>query len=556
MRNIVTALLLLCGVCMHAESNDSIKIPQGKDPLYFQLYGGVNKSANENLPWSEFSPHPRSGGFFVGLGEELNSVFGWRTALRYNHNKSRNVQECESQRTYGWNNLGLFFDMTLDITDALLPRSKETRRANVKAFAGVGAAYTFGFDHVPLSYRYAYSRSNQVLAGVRAGVTATYLVFDNLRAGVELSHSLFQDHFNGVKAGASFDNRTNLKIGLTYMFLPKKKMREPVILDNRLRVVPMLPFALPATESVKVRRLEGRAFLDFIVDRTEIRQDYRRNSDELKRITASIDSVLFDKTMQVRSISLHGYASPESPYSHNVSLSKGRVTAMKDYLQHHYHFDSSVFTIDNTPEDWKNLRDFIDSCDMRRRTKQDIWYENKNIIETPEAPEAVCAFREELLRVIDLDIDPDEKEMRLKQVGGGEPYRWLLKHVYPGLRHTDYVIEYVIRQYPVKEGRKLIYIHPEALSLSEMYQVANSYAAGSDEWLDALLIAAKRYPEDETANLNAACACVKVKRLADAKRYLEKAGSSSQALELAKIIKAMEGTSNWKMMNGKVELIP
>ena len=157
-----------------------------------------------------------------------------------------------------------------------------------------------------------------------------------------------------------------------------------------------------------------------------------------------------------------------------------------------------------------------------------------------------------MLDIIDKNIDLDEKEDMLKLVGNGEPYRWLLQHVYPGLRHTDYVIEYVVRAYPVSKSRKLIYTHPEALSVKEMYMVAQSYEKGSDDWLDALMIAAKQYPTDPTANLNAACACVEKRRLSDAKRFLAHAGNTQQALYLADVIRAMEGNCKWKLVNGKV----
>ena len=271
----------------------------------------------------------------------------------------------------------------------------------------------------------------------------------------------------------------------------------------------------------------------------------------MKRICATIDSALFDKTIHVTKISLHGYASPESPYSNNTRLAKGRTAALEAYLRKRYKLSASVFHSTFTPEDWDNLRGFISNSD-RRRTKSDIWYENASILETPEAPTAVLNHRDELLQVIDLNIDPDEKKLKLKEVAGGEPYKWLLKHVYPGLRHTDYIIDYVVRHYPVKQSRKLIYTHPEALSLNEMYAVANSYEKGSDDWLDALTIAAKQYPDDETANLNAACACVEAKRLSDAKRFLKKAGHSAQAIYLNDIIRAMEGNCKWQLINGKV----
>lgn len=529
------------------------------DPIYLQLYGGINKSANEHLPWTEFSKYPLSGGLFVGVGKEFSPLWGWRVALRYNHNKSRNVPKCESVNTWGWNNIGLFADATFDLTDAWQRASTEgaatAKVFNLKAFAGIGLAYTFGFDKVPLSYTAPYSRDSRIVPAMRAGLDASFRLSANWRLGAELSYTAFADRFNGVKTDFPLDGRSNLKVGVTYLLGRRSKKSvtamAPIAYDNRLRTVPALPFVMPEAENVKRRQLTGRAFLDFPVNETVIYPTYRRNPLELKRICATIDSALFDKTIQVTSISLHGYASPESPYSNNTRLAKGRTAALEAYLRKHYNLSASVFHTTFTPEDWDNLRGFISNSD-RRRTKGDIWYENASILETPEAPASVLNHRDELLQVIDLNINPDEKELKLKEVAGGEPYKWLLKYVYPGLRHTDYVIDYVVRHYPVKQSRKLIYTHPEALSLNEMYAVANSYEKDSDDWLDALTIAAKQYPDDETANLNAACACVAAKRLSDAKRFLKKAGHSAQTVYLNDIIRAMEGNCKWQLINGKV----
>lgn len=587
MKYTLISALLLCGAtslsangtaATDKTSNDSTY--NGIDRTYIQLYGGINKSANENLPGTELTKYPWAGGMFVGVGKELTPLWGWRTAFRYNHNKSRNVQTCESPDTWGWDNLGLFADATFDITDLFRPSvlhpapkdaadatstastAKSDYKWNVKAFAGVGAAYTFGFDNVPLSYQHPYSRNSQMAVGLRAGITATYKVAKDWRVGMEVSQNFYTDNFNGVKADIPLDGRTNLKIGVTYMIPVKKKKTKPVpadiIYDTRLKVedLPALPFQIPAKEST--RKLVGRAFIDFIVDRTELRPDYRRNEQELKRMTASIDSVVYDKSIEIKSISLHGYASPESPYSHNVDLSLGRVRTIRDYLKNHYKLQSSVFTLKNTPEDWGNLRDFIKKNDPRR-VKDDVWYESTSIIETPEVPDYVKEHTEELLEVISAVIDdkkdPDKMELELKRVGGGAPYKWLKDHVYPGLRHTDYIIEYSLNKCTVEEGRKMIYTHPKNMSLYDMYAVAKSYDEGEDGWLDALLIAAKEYPNDKTANLNAACACVMEKRLSDAKRYLKKAGETPEAQEVSNVISAMDGTKKWKIENGKVVLL-
>lgn len=532
----------------------------GTDPLYLQLFGGLNKSANEHLPWTEFSSHPFAGGAFMALGKELTPLWGWRAALRYNHNKSRNVEPCESNDTWGWNSIELFADATFDMSDALRHSTAARRQHtfNMKAFAGIGAAYAFGFSHVPLSYTAPYSRDSRLVPALRAGLTATIQLAPAWRVGMELSQTAFTDRFNGVKAGCPLDTRTNLSIGLSYLIGSARHKRPtplaPVVYARRLTTVPALPFVTPSNEDVKRRTLTGRAFLDFPVNETTIYPAYRRNPQEIGRICATIDSALFDHTMQVTSISLHGYASPESSYSNNTRLAKGRTAALKDYLGRRYNIEAPLFHTSYTPEDWDNLRGFIADAN-RRRTKGDIWYENASILETPEAPAEVLGHRDELLRIIDTDTDPDVKEELLKQVGDGKPYRWLLKHVYPGLRHTDYIIEYIVRHYPVQQSRRLIYTHPEALSLNEMYAVANSYEEGTDGWFDALTIAARLYPDDPTANLNAACACVKAKRLKDAKRFLSHAGHTPEALYLADIIKAMEGKATWTMENGRVTIL-
>lgn len=559
MKNLFLALLLGVPLSVSADEVNTAVVGE-TDPLYLQLYLGMNKSANENLPFTEFTQYPISYGMFLGVGKELSPLWGWRGALRFNHNKSRNVQKCESPDTWGWNSLGFFGDATFDITDALNRKPLKdgaNRKFNLKAFAGVGVSWTYGFDEVPLSYTVEYSRNSCLVPAFRAGLTATWRVSDKWRVGAELSQTAFADNFNGVKTDIPLDTRSNLKIGVTYLLdkRPRKAApADPVVMDNRLRMIPALPFIMPEREETKRRMIAGRAFLDFPVNETIIYPKYRRNPQELRRICNTISHALFDKSIQVTSISLHGYASPESPYSNNTRLATGRTTALMQFLRNKYKVSESLFHNQFTPEDWMNLRGFI-ATEGRRRVKGDIWYENASILETPEAPPCVRNNRDELLHVIDLDMDADEKELLLKRVAGGEPYKWLLKNVYPGLRHTDYVVEYVVRSYPVKESKRIIYTHPEALSVEEMYRVAKSYDEGSDGWFDALTIAANQYPEDKTANLNAACACVKLKRLTDAKRYLKGAGDTRQARYLADIIKAMEGKCKWRMDNGILTVI-
>ena len=105
MRLVVLWSLVLCALGMRAQTAADTTI-MDKDPYYLQIYLGLNKSANENLPWTEFSAYPWSTGIFIGFGHEVSRLWGWRAALRINRNKSRNVQVCESNDVWGWNNTG------------------------------------------------------------------------------------------------------------------------------------------------------------------------------------------------------------------------------------------------------------------------------------------------------------------------------------------------------------------------------------------------------------------------------------------------------------------
>ena len=514
--------------------NRDTLIVQRQDPIYIQLYGGINKSANENLPYKEFSRYPFSFGAFIGLGKEITPLLGWRTSIGLNHNKSRNVMKCESSDTWGWNDIELFGDITFDITD-VLKLKKSNSRFNLKAFTGIGGLWTYSFPQsIPLSYIYPYSRDSKLLFGFRAGLTTTWELTKCLKIGAELSHTMAQDRFNGVVDNKSpLDNRTNLSIGLTWVFKKNKQQPRSVVYSSRLRDLPYVPMFIPEKELNKKRQLQGSAFLDFPVNEIIIYPEYRNNSKELYKIKKSIDEVRFDNSVIINTISLHGYASPESPYSNNERLAKGRTAALVNYLKSEYKLNDIEFVMQYTPEDWGNLRQFIaDSLNL----------ENNDLY----------AYRKDILCVIDENINPDIKEDKLKKIGNGLPYQWLYENIYPALRHTDYLIEYTLKEYPVKDAKRLIYTNPEALSLEEMYNVAISYSENAEGYYDALIIAARQYSDNQIANYNAAAVCIKRRKLKDAKIFISKANGLDETSYLENIIKAMEGTINWHIVNNKL----
>ncbi|MDE6444261.1 MAG: DUF3868 domain-containing protein [Muribaculaceae bacterium] len=273
---------------------------------------------------------------------------------------------------------------------------------------------------------------------------------------------------------------------------------------------PAYAYVTPKAEAVKMRSISARAYIDFPVNRTEIYPDYRRNPEELRKIQATIDSVKNDPNLTITGINIHGYASPEGPYNNNVRLAKGRTEELAKYVNSLYHFPKGTFTTQSTPEDWAGLKEYVES-DMASTT---------------------LTNREGILDIINSPKYANNPDGRNEAIRFTYPadYKFLLENIYPGLRHSDYDVIFSIRDYTdPKEIIETMRTAPQNLSLQELFVAANSVEKGSDTYNEAFEIAAKMYPDDPTANLNAAFCALQRDDLPRAEYYLKKAGDSEEA---------------------------
>ena len=169
--------------------------------------------------------------------------------------------------------------------------------------------------------------------------------------------------------------------------------------------------------AAQVSHLQGRAYINFAVDKTDIQPELGNNRAELAALNGVFDSLRQVKNMQIQRIYLKGFASPEGSYQHNDTLSRGRVESLSKYLVDHYGIDSTLISTENEPEDWEGLRDYVSKSELRDR--------------------------ESILAIIDSPGDPDKK-LQLIVERHRESYRQLLKVVFPLLRHTDYRVDYTL----------------------------------------------------------------------------------------------------------------
>lgn len=282
---------------------------------------------------------------------------------------------------------------------------------------------------------------------------------------------------------------------------------------------PELVYVTPVAEAVKTREIAARAYIDFPVNKVEIYPDYRRNPLELAKIRATIDSIRNDKDITVTSLHISGTASPEGSYENNVRLAKGRTEALKNYVQNLYKFPAGFITTSFEPVDWAGLREFLMNGPVGPA------YASISHVNLDE----VLPSRENILNIVNGNVEPYQKNQNIKNNYPKE-YQWLLQNVYPALRHSDYRIEFEIRTYTeAAEILEIMNSQPQKLSLAELFVAANSLPEGSDEYKEAFEIAVRMFPNDETANLNAAVSAIKRGELGVAGKYLENAGNSPEA---------------------------
>lgn len=296
-------------------------------------------------------------------------------------------------------------------------------------------------------------------------------------------------------------------------------------LNDRVELSPRTPYEVSPKPSlvvpeaeIKQRRKQGSAFLDFQAGRSEIIPGFRRNPEELAKIRDAFAEVASNPDVRIVGLFIDGYASPEGPYTANEKLARERAAALRDYILTNYDVPLAPeqTKVGWTAEDWNGLAELVRESSLPRR--------------------------DEILSMIESVPDPDQREARIRALGGGVPYRTILREMYPSLRRVEYRIDYTVRDYSVEEARALTGSDVHLLSHRELFLAARSYGCGSAEYETIMLdVIPRLFPDDQTAAVNAAAVMISNGEYVSAKRLLSKHPDSPHAWNNRGAIMLAEG---------------
>ena len=240
-------------------------------------------------------------------------------------------------------------------------------------------------------------------------------------------------------------------------------------------------YLTPKAEAVKVRSEKFVARFNFRVNRTELLRDFGNNSVEFARVDSVANAILGNKDVTVRAVSIDGYASPEGQEANNIRLADGRAKAFVKYLEQTYGLSTRLFQVQGHGEDWIGFR---------------RWLTDNN-----------TQWNDRFFDIVDgKGLDNNARKEHLKQLDGGNAYRFLLENVFPELRRTEYRFTYEVRGFNVDEAIERNKTNPRLLSLAELYQVANSFAEGSAERCGVFETAQRLFPNEPMSRFNAIAA--------------------------------------------------
>lgn len=301
-----------------------------------------------------------------------------------------------------------------------------------------------------------------------------------------------------------------------------------IIFRNPADQMLIMPFPRPEVNNVgRIIAHNGRARVQFEVNHTELHeQPYvcksgQRidNRKELKVIDDSIHYALSNPNVEIASIGICGYASPESPYEHNQFLATNRSRSLSEYIGRKYQLPLERCTYTSVPENWGEFRQqVVEATDITDQQRQTLL----QLIDRPATSPS--------------EYDLKETELKTSPVLAELYTTKILPVWFPRLRATEFTINTHLKPMTDIQLRDVLKKNPELMSLNEIYRVASTYEHGSKEWQDVMAVALREFPDDPIANTNAAALAVERKDYDAAEKYLRKAGDADDANILRGIV--------------------
>lgn len=239
---------------------------------------------------------------------------------------------------------------------------------------------------------------------------------------------------------------------------------------------------------------QQEADIKFLINQSTLRSSETR-SEALRAFQAAIAEADAAENVNIASIDVNGYASPDGALELNTSLAERRQVVAQRFLNkalRKAHIDADVDG-EITAEDWEGFQRLM---------------ENSNIQD-----------KELVLRVLSMYNDPEEREAQIKNLSA--VFQNIAQDILPALRRSRLVLTTQLIGKSDEEIKQLAKENPAALNIEELLYAATLVPA--NERLNLYKKVAELFPADYRAYNNMAICYFNQANIAEARRCFAKA---------------------------------
>ncbi|WP_418407588.1 hypothetical protein [Alistipes sp.] len=139
------------------------------------------------------------------------------------------------------------------------------------------------------------------------------------------------------------------------------------------------------------------------------------NTRELDGLNNFVANLMQDTLMNVKSVEITGYSSPDGPVKFNRTLAENRAADFRNYVDKKYGFSKKYdVTVNSVAEDWEMCRALV--------------------------AQSAVPDKQAVLNILDGSQSPDAKEQALKKMPSA--WEYMVKNILPPLRRVELTINY------------------------------------------------------------------------------------------------------------------
>lgn len=226
--------------------------------------------------------------------------------------------------------------------------------------------------------------------------------------------------------------------------------------------------------------------------------------------------------INIKSISVVGYASPEGEEDKNNTLSNDRAEAGKKASMD---FSKQAMNEKGQTEIYSTVGRGEDYVGFKRELeKSEMNADEKNLV----------------IRVLEMHQDPATRETEMRNMG--KTFTSLDKNIFPLLRRSEMIVTYDLTGYSDEELKAIAASTPDSLTLEELLFTA-TLVNDLNEKLRIYQVAAKNFPNDHRTHNNVGAVLYQQNKMNEAKSAFEKSVSIKDNAIAKNNLGAIAGTS-------------